>query len=99
MRRRGGELSKTVGHRTDTEEVRVHDLLVTLLTLVPLDATPTATAVQYPVSAGAGNGFAATVLLGGFFGLGLIVLVAVLTTLKPKRHDPRDTPPPRPRPR
>jgi hypothetical protein len=77
----------------------VHDLLVTLLTLVPLDATPVATAVQNPVSpSGQGNGFAASIL-GGFFGLGLIILAAVLICLKPKRHDPRDTPPPRPRPR
>ncbi len=76
----------------------MHDLLVTLLTLVPLDATPNAT--QLPVSpSGRGNGFAATIVLGGFFGLGLIVLAAVLTSLKPKRTDPRDVPPPRPRPR
>ena len=75
----------------------MHDLLVTLLTLIPLDATPTA--VQNPVSpSGQGNGFAASIL-GGFFGLGLIVLAAVLTSLKPKRPDPRDNPPPRPRPR
>ena len=75
------------------------DLLVTLLTLVPLDATPVATAIQDPVSPdGRGNGFAASIL-GGFFGLGLIVLAAVLTSLKPKRTDPRDNPPPRPRPR
>jgi hypothetical protein len=84
---------------TGTEEARVHDLLVTLLTLVPLDATPIATAVQEPVSPGGrGNGFAASIL-GGFFGLGLIVLAAVFISLKPKRHDPRDNPPPRQRPR
>jgi hypothetical protein len=78
----------------------VHDLLVTLLTLVPLDATPVATAVQEPVSpSGQGNGFAAQVILGGFFGLGLIILAAVLVSMKPKRHDPRDIPPPRQRPR
>ena len=82
---------------TSAEEVRVHDLLVTLLTLVPLDATPGA---QQPVvPPGDGQGFAATVVLGGFFGLGLIVLAAVLTSMRPRRHDPRDTPPPRPRPR
>jgi hypothetical protein len=84
---------------TDTKEARLHDLLVTLLTLVPLDATPVATAVQDPVSpTGQGNGFAASIV-GGFFALGLIILAAVLICLKPKRHDPRDTPPPRPRPR
>ena len=74
----------------------MHDLIVTLLTLVPLDATP---GVQQPVSpAGRGNGFAASIL-GGFFGLGLVIVAAVFVSLKPKRHDPRDTPPPRERPR
>ena len=76
----------------------MHDLLVTLVTLVPLDATAIPR-VQDPVSpAGHGNGFAASIV-GGFFALGLIILAAVLICLKPKRHDPRDTPPPRPRPR
>ena len=74
----------------------MHDLLVTLWTLVPLDATP---GTQAPVSPGNhGNGFAASIL-GGFFALGLSILAAVLICLKPKRHDPRDQPPPRPRPR
>ena len=83
-------------HEAGTAAVRVHDLLVTLLTLVPLEATP---AAQDPVSpTGPGNGFAASIL-GGFFALGLIILAAVLICLKPKRHDPRDLPPPRPRPR
>ena len=76
----------------------MHDLLVTLVTLVPLDATAIPR-VQDPVSpTGQGNGFAASII-GGFFALGLIILAAVLICLKPKRHDPRDTPPPRPRPR
>ena len=79
----------------------MHHLLLTLLTLVPLDATPSPTGggLQNPVSPGnQGNGFAASIL-GGFFALGLIILAAVLICLKPKRHDPRDIPPPRPRPR
>ena len=91
------ELWEDARREAGTEEVRVHDLLVTLLTLVPLDATPTA--AQNPVSpTGQGNGFAASIL-GAFFALGLIILAAVLICLKPKRHDPRDVPPPRPRPR
>ncbi len=74
----------------------MHDLIVTLLTLVPLDATP---GVQQPVSpTGQGNGFAASIL-GGFFGLALIIVAAVFISLKPRRHDPRDNPPPRRRPR
>ena len=65
----------------------MHDLLITWLSLVPLDATPTAVA-QDPVSAGdQGNGFAAYIL-GGFFGLGLLVLAMLLISLKPKRADP-----------
>jgi hypothetical protein len=35
-----------------------------------------------------GQGFAAY-LLGGFLGLGVIVLVMILLSLKPKRADPR----------
>jgi hypothetical protein len=66
-------------------------LLAELLTLIPLDvlpptATPTTgsgTAV-YPRQ---GQGFAAYVV-GGFFGLGLIILAMVLLSLKPKRADP-----------
>ncbi len=74
----------------------MYDLLITWLTLLPLDATP---AVQDPVSPTAsGNGFAAAIL-GGFFALGLLVLAMLLITLKPKRADPRDLSPPRSRPR
>jgi hypothetical protein len=73
----------------------VLDLLTALVTLVPLDATP----VQHPVSPeNQGNGFAAYIL-GGFFGLGLLVLAMLLISLKPKRADPRHVPQPRPRPR
>lgn len=76
----------------------MHDLLITWLSLVPLDATPPAP-VQDPAFAGnSGNGFAAAIL-GGFFGLGLLVLAMLLITLKPKRAHPRDVPAPRPRPR
>lgn len=78
----------------------MHELLISLLTLMPLDATPGAigSAVQQPVSPGnQGNGFAAYIV-GGFFGLGLLVVAMVLITLKPKRADPRQIPPPRPRP-
>lgn len=74
----------------------MHEFLTTLLVLVPLDATPGG---QQPVSpAGTGNGFAAGIL-GGFFGLGLLMIAMWLICLRPKRVDPRDVPPPRPRPR
>jgi hypothetical protein len=60
-------------------------VVATLLPLlVPLDATPSPVAVHPP----AGSGFAYATLLGGFFGVGLIVLLWVLLHLKPKRRQP-----------
>jgi hypothetical protein len=61
-----------------------------LLALIPLDvlpptATPTGSGAQvYPQQ---GQRFAAY-LVGGFFGLGVIILAMVLLSLKPKRVDP-----------
>jgi hypothetical protein len=52
--------------------------------LLPLDATPSPVAVHPP----AGSGFAYATLLGGFFGVGLIVLLWVLLHLKPKPRQP-----------
>jgi hypothetical protein len=49
--------------------------------LVPLDATSSPAPVHPPAS----SGFAYTTLFGGFFGVGLIVLLWVLLHLKPKR--------------
>ena len=76
------------------------DTVLAWITLLPLDATPALpTGPQQPVSpTRSGNGFAAGIL-GGFFGLGLLVLAMILITLRPKRADPRDVSPPRPRPR
>ena len=64
-------------------------MLGEILALIPLDvlpptATPTGSGTAvYPRQ---GQGFAAY-LVGGFFGLGLIILAMVLLNLKPKRAD------------
>ena len=66
-------------------------MLCELLVLIPLDvlpptATPSGSGTEvYPRQ---GQGFAAD-LLGGLFGLGVIMLAIVLLSLKPKRVDPR----------
>jgi len=59
-------------------------VLALLPLLVPLDATSSPVPVHPP----ADTGFAYLTLLGGFFGLGLIMLLWVLLNLKPKRRQP-----------
>jgi len=64
------------------------ELLV--LVLIPLDVpppTPTPAGSGTEVFPSQGQGFAAYVV-GGFFGLGVIILAMVLLSLKPKRADP-----------
>jgi hypothetical protein len=59
--------------------------LATLVTLlVPLDASPTPVPVHPP----ADSGFAYATVFGGFFGVGLIMLLYVLVNLKPKPRQP-----------
>jgi len=53
---------------------------VLLAPMAPPEATPSPR--MYPDRS---SGFAAATLLGGFFGLGLLVLLWVLLSLKPKR--------------
>ena len=58
--------------------------MLLLLTLLPLDVippSPTATAPVYPQQS---HGFAAY-LIGGFFALGVLILAAILLSIKPKR--------------
>lgn len=65
-------------------------MLGDLLTLVPLDVLTPTPAASEPVSGvypRSGQGFAAYIV-GGFFGLGLLILAMVLISLKPKRVDP-----------
>lgn len=62
------------------------DLVIWTLTLVPLDVT----ASPAPVYPSRSSGMAAS-LIGGFFGLALVVLAAILLGTKPRRA-------PRPRP-
>lgn len=57
--------------------------VVALLGLIPLDIpSPRPNAGVYPTQ---GNGFAAYIL-GGFFGLGILVLFMVWISRKPKRR-------------
>ncbi len=70
------------------------ELWIGVLTLIPLDLTPLDVPVSpppVPMAPTRGGGFAAAIL-GGFFGLGIIVLAAILLSLKPRRAQP-----PRPR--
>lgn len=57
-------------------------VLLGLLPLLAPDASPE------PVMPPESSGFAYATLLGGFFGLGLLVLLWVLLNLKPKRQQP-----------
>jgi hypothetical protein len=73
------------------KEVPVTDLLMIVLQLIPLDAlpsqpTPTPPSAVYPRGS---QGFAAYII-GGFMGLGLLVLAMALLNRRPKR---RSTPP------
>jgi hypothetical protein len=62
-----------------------------VLTLIPLDVlphlppTPTPPSAVYPQRS---QGFAAYIV-GGFFGLGILVLAMVLLNHRPKRINPR----------
>jgi hypothetical protein len=61
----------------------VIDLVIWTLTLIPLDATASPVPVYPPQS----SGMAAS-LIGGFFGLGIVVLAAILLGTKPRRARP-----------
>jgi hypothetical protein len=62
-------------------------LAVGLVLLDVLPPSPTTTGSGSEVYPQAGNGFAAY-LIGGFFGLGVIVVAMILLSLRPKRADP-----------
>jgi hypothetical protein len=62
-------------------------LAVGLVLLDVLPPSPSTTGSGSEVYPQAGNGFAAY-LIGGFFGLGVIVVAMILLSLKPKRADP-----------
>jgi len=62
-------------------------LAVGLVLLDVLPPSPTMTGSGSEVYPQAGNGFAAY-LIGGFFGLGVIVVAMILLSLKPKRAEP-----------
>jgi hypothetical protein len=64
-----------------------HQLLVELIVLDVLPPTPTATGPGSEVYPEASHGFAAYII-GGFFGLGVLIVAMILISLKPKRADP-----------
>ncbi len=68
--------------------MRYGQLLAELILLAVGAPTPTSTGAGSEVYPQAGQGFAAY-LLGGFLGLGVIVLAMILLSVKPKRVDPR----------
>ena len=66
------------------------EFLIIVLDLIPLDVqpqipTPTPTSAVYPRQS---QGFA-SYIVGGFFGLGILVLAMVLLNLRPKRTNQR----------
>ncbi len=65
-----------------------YGLLAELILLDVIAPTPTTTGAGSQVYPQAGHGFVAYIL-GGFFGLGVILLTMILLSLKPKRADPR----------
>jgi hypothetical protein len=68
----------------------VIELMLGLLTLTPLDVllqqpTPISSPTVYP---GKSHGFAAYVVIGGFIGLGILLLAMALLNRRPKRTRP-----------
>ena len=62
--------------------------LVASVWLVPLDVlTPSSAPPSTGVYPQQGHGFAAYII-GGFIGLGVLVVAMILLSLKPKRFDP-----------
>ena len=64
-----------------------HQFLVDLVVLDVLPPTPTVTGSSWEVNPQASHGFAAYII-GGFLGLGVLILAMILISLKPKRADP-----------
>jgi len=67
----------------------VSQVLLLIWTLVPLDVLPPSESPSDVVYPQQGSGFAAYIV-GGFIGLGILVLVTVWISAKPKRRPDRN---------
>ena len=68
-------------------------VLLLLWTLVPLDILPPSQSPGGPVYPQQSSGFAAYIV-GGFIGLGVLIVVTIWISAKPKRRDQRGRPGP-----
>ena len=68
-------------------------VLLLLWTLIPLDILPPSQSPGGPVYPQRNSGFAAYIV-GGFIGLGVLIVVTVWISAKPKRPDQRGRPGP-----
>jgi hypothetical protein len=77
------------GARCLSKGAFVTDLLIIVLQLIPLDALPNQPSPTPPtaVHPRGSQGFAAYII-GGFIGLGILVLAMALLNRRPKRRDP-----------
>ena len=67
------------------------EFVMVVLALIPLDALPQQPSPTPPAAYPQGSQGFAAYLVGGFFGLGILVLAMVLLNHRPKRLDRRSS--------